>query len=73
METSRAKKFPYWLTGHRKKEEQKVETKLRGVVSVMSERHGDRCLQGKESGAEGHVGTEAENFWGGERGVWVGS
>lgn len=50
-----------------------METKLRGVVSVMSERHGDRCLQGKESGAEGHVGTEAENFWGGERGVWVGS
>lgn len=50
-----------------------METKLRGVVSVMSERHGDRCLQGKESGAEGRGGTEAQNFWGGERGVRVGS
>lgn len=50
-----------------------METKLRGVVLVMSESHGDRCLQEKETGAEGRVGTEAQNFWGGERGVWVGS
>lgn len=69
METERAKKFSYWLTGHRKKEEQKVETKLREVVSVMTDRQGDRCLQGKEIRAESHRGTEAQNCWCGERGA----
>ena len=46
-----------------------METELRGPVSVMTERQGDKCLQGEETGAESHVGTEAQNCWGGERGI----
>lgn len=40
-ENSEMPKYCFWLTGHRNKE-QKVETKLRGVASVMTERWGVR-------------------------------
>lgn len=40
-----SQKFSFWLTGHRNKE-QKVETKLRGVASVMTERWEQRHRKG---------------------------
>lgn len=46
-----------------------METKLSGVVLVMTETQGDRCLQGEKTGAETHMRTEAQNCWGGERDV----
>lgn len=48
----------FLLLAHWSQEERRAEseTKLRGNVSVMTERQGDRCLQGEEIRAGSHRG-----------------